>query len=42
MTGVETLGEEIVLANVTWDIEDLPERINVKNLSRVSERGVLE
>ena len=42
VTGVETLGGEIVLANVTWDIEGLPERVNVKSLSRVSERGVLE
>ena len=42
VTGLKTLGKELVLAEIEWDKPDLPERVNVKNLSRVTERGVMD
>lgn len=41
VTDLVPLGET-TLAKIEWDLEDLPEKVNVKNLSRVTERGVLE
>ena len=43
VTGLKTLSEDVVLAEVEWDLPDLPGRVNVKNLSRVTpERGVMD
>lgn len=33
---------EMVLATIEWDKPDIPEKVNVANLSRVTERGVLD
>jgi hypothetical protein len=39
---LQTLGGEIKLAVVDWDTPDIPERVSVNHLSRVTERGILE
>lgn len=41
VTGLERMGE-ITLAVIDWGEWDMPEKVNVKNLSRVTERGVLD
>lgn len=33
---------ETTLAEVEWDIEGMPKRVNVKNLVRVTDYGILE
>lgn len=38
---LQPLGE-VVLAVIDWGGADLPEKVNVKNLSRVTERGVMD
>ncbi len=38
---LQALGE-VMLAVIDWDGADLPEKVNVKNLSRVTERGVMD
>ncbi len=43
VTGLKTLSEDVVLAEIDWNLPDLPARVNVKNLSRVTtERGVMD
>ena len=42
ITGLKTLSEDVVLATIDWGGLDLPEKVNVKNLSKVTERGILE
>ena len=32
----------MTLAAITWDKPDLPERVSVANLSRVTEKGIIE
>jgi hypothetical protein len=41
VTGLKAVGE-VTLAEIEWDPEGMPERVNVKNLSRVTERGIVE
>ena len=41
VTALEPLGE-IVLACINWDTPDLPDRVNVKNLSIVKNGIVME
>jgi hypothetical protein len=38
---LQPLGE-VTLAVIDWGGADLPEKVNVKNLSRVTERGVMD
>jgi hypothetical protein len=43
VTGLETIGADTVLAVIDWRDEEMPERVNVKNLSRVvPEKGILD
>jgi hypothetical protein len=42
VTGLKSLGAEVVLAEIAWNLPDMPERVNVRNLSRITERGILE
>ena len=39
VTGLKVLSEDVVLAVIEWNLPDIPEKVNVKNLSRVGERG---
>jgi hypothetical protein len=41
VTGLTPLGQ-LLLAQVLWDREDLPNKVNVKNLSRVKDAVVME
>ena len=41
VTGIKVFGD-LVLADIEWDKPDLPERVNVKNLSRVVTGQVME
>jgi hypothetical protein len=41
VTGLTPLGQ-LLLAQVLWDCEDLPGKVNVKNLSRVKDGVVIE
>jgi hypothetical protein len=42
VTELKTLSEDVVLAVIDWIGMDLPEKVNVKNLSRITQRGILE
>jgi hypothetical protein len=39
LTGLVAVGRELVLADITWDLAELPPRVNVKNLCRVGSRA---
>lgn len=41
VTGLVPLGE-VTLAEIEWNSPDLPTRVNVKNLSRITEKGILD
>jgi len=41
VTAIRLLGE-VILADIAWDTPDLPERVNVRNLSRVKNGVVME
>jgi hypothetical protein len=41
VTALVPLGETTV-AEIDWNIPDLPKRVNVANLSRVTEKGILD
>ena len=40
VTALQVLSPEVVLATIDWGNTDIPERVNVRNLQRVRERGV--
>lgn len=42
VTGLVPLGSSLVLAEIEWDLPDLPTRVNVKNLSRVDRGQVMD
>ena len=35
ITGIQFLGKELQIATVSWDLPDVPTKINVKNLARI-------
>lgn len=41
VTALVPLGST-TLAEITWDTPELPERVNVANLSRVTDKGILD
>jgi hypothetical protein len=41
VTALLPLGET-TLAQIDWNIPDLPKRVNVANLSRVTDKGIME
>lgn len=41
VTAIVPLGQT-ALAEIDWDNDNLPERVNVANLSRVTDKGILE
>ncbi|WP_254508991.1 hypothetical protein [Anatilimnocola floriformis] len=42
VTALVPLGKETLLAEIEWDNPDLPNRVNIQNLSKVSEKGISE
>jgi hypothetical protein len=42
VTGLKTLGADVVLAEIAWNLPDLPGRVNVRKLSRITPKGILE
>jgi hypothetical protein len=41
VTAIEPLGET-KLAVIEWDKRDIPERVNIANLSKVTKKGISE
>ncbi|MCY2985011.1 MAG: hypothetical protein NTY15_15410 [Planctomycetota bacterium] len=41
VTAIESLGET-KLAAIDWDNPDMPQRVNVANLSKVTQKGISE
>lgn len=37
VTALQTLGTDVVLAEITWDRDGLPPRVNIKNLSTIKQ-----
>ena len=43
VTKLKDYGDDFILATISWNNEDVPAKVNVKNLSRVTEKqGIVE
>lgn len=40
VTALVPVGKDVLLAEIAWDLPDLPNRVNVKNLARVRGLGL--
>lgn len=40
VTALVPVGKDVLLAEITWDLPDLPARVNVKNLTRARGLGL--